>query len=100
MKRIENTDDVVQVVKKGQTIADQIVAAPIGSVTIVHFPSSFEKKYGPAGPRYSDALVKTGSDGYKAAYYGHEGFLHANTVQRWVDAYPHGEFYLIEGPQA
>lgn len=74
------------------TILEQVQEAPVGSVVVVHYKSGGTYA---SNEYYSDALVKTGTDGYKAAYYGHTGYLKNATIHTWLNAYPEGEFYLI-----
>lgn len=85
MQRIE--EKIVTI----KSVTDQIIDAPVEAVVIVKYSTDFG-----GSNKHSDALVKTGINGYRPARYEHTGYMHHKDIKRWVDSFgPDAEFYFI-----
>lgn len=80
-------------VVKYATIAEQIIESDVETVVVVKYGGMLAEDR----RRYSDALVKTGIDGYRVARGGQSGkYLHHADIPAWVESFPDAEFYFAD----
>ena len=72
-------------VVKTLSIAEQIMESPVETIVVVKYNEG----------RFSDALVKTGSDGYKHARSHSMGYLNNSDIERWVNSFSGASFYFV-----
>lgn len=84
-------EKIEEKVVKVQTVAEQIIEAPVETVVVARYGNSMVR-----GLQHSDSLVKTGVDGYLATRYRGGKYLHRTDVQGWIDSLgPGAEFYFV-----